>query len=95
MSLWKFPTMTKVKQLKDPHESNKPILYMTVAPDGESIAKLAADENLKFWKWWGKEGGRIKDQISRRQWRSHRELYLAFECHFQQQHGNNTVPQLR
>ena len=58
--------MTEVKQMENPHDEHNPILHMAVSPDGESIATLAADENLKFWKWWGKEGGRLKNARRRR-----------------------------
>jgi len=45
--LWRYPSMTKIVTLGG-HQSR--VLYMTVAPDGESVVTGAADEMLRFWR---------------------------------------------
>ena len=44
--LWRFPSMAKVATLTG-HQHR--VLYMAVAPDGQSIVTGAADETLRFW----------------------------------------------
>mmetsp|Transcript_2792 Transcript_2792/g.5677 ORF Transcript_2792/g.5677 Transcript_2792/m.5677 type:complete len:243 (+) Transcript_2792:827-1555(+) len=46
LSLWKYPTMAKVKDLKG-HTDR--VLHMAVSPDGGSVVSAAADETLRFW----------------------------------------------
>ena len=58
LTLWKYPTMTRIADM--PHAHNARILHMATAPEGDTIATLAADENLKFWKTWSRDGGKIK-----------------------------------
>ena len=47
LCLWKFPSMTRVKQLNG-HTAR--VLHMTVSPDGSTVCSAAADETLRFWK---------------------------------------------
>jgi len=44
--LWKFPTMTKVKELTG-HTAR--VLNMDISPSGTSIVSAGADETLRFW----------------------------------------------
>ena len=46
LCLWKYPTMTKVKELKG-HTAR--VLHMAMSPDGSTIVSAAADETLRFW----------------------------------------------
>lgn len=50
LSLWKFPTMGKVKDLSG-HTSR--VLHMAVSPDGSTVCSAAADESLRFWEVFG------------------------------------------
>jgi cell division cycle protein 20 (cofactor of APC complex) len=48
--LWKYPTMTRIKELKG-HTAR--VLNMELSPDGSSIVSAAADETLRFWNVFG------------------------------------------
>lgn len=48
--LWKYPTMTKVKELTGHTER---VLNMDMSPDGASVVSAAADETLRFWNVFG------------------------------------------
>ena len=53
--LWKYPTMTKVKELTG-HTSR--VLNMEMSPDGSCVVSAAADETLRFWNIFGTPAGR-------------------------------------
>lgn len=53
LSLWKYPTMARVKDLKG-HSSR--VLHMVTSPDGSMVCTGAADETLRFWNVFGVEG---------------------------------------
>lgn len=44
--LWKYPSMTKVKELTG-HTSR--VLHLAASPDGKTVVSGAADETLRFW----------------------------------------------
>ncbi|OUM68237.1 hypothetical protein PIROE2DRAFT_39335, partial [Piromyces sp. E2] len=46
INVWKFPTMDRISNIKA-HDSR--ILYSALSPDGQTVATVASDENLKFW----------------------------------------------
>jgi len=46
INVWKFPTMDCISNIKA-HDSR--ILYSALSPDGQTVATVASDENLKFW----------------------------------------------
>ena len=48
--LWKYPTMTKIKELTGHTER---VLNMDMSPDGASVVSAAADETLRFWNVFG------------------------------------------
>lgn len=48
--VWKYPSMKQTSVLTG-HTSR--VLYMTMSPDGKSIATGAGDETLRFWNLWG------------------------------------------
>ncbi|XP_028937516.1 cell division cycle protein 20 homolog [Ornithorhynchus anatinus] len=45
--IWKYPTMTKVAELKG-HTAR--VLSLTTSPDGATVASAAADETLRLWR---------------------------------------------
>jgi cell division cycle protein 20 (cofactor of APC complex) len=45
--VWKYPTMTKLAELTG-HQAR--VLHMVTSPDGETIATMAGDETLRFWR---------------------------------------------
>lgn len=47
LNIWKFPTMTRVCELKG-HTHR--ILCMSMSPDRSTVASLGADETLRFWE---------------------------------------------
>lgn len=48
--LWKYPSMTKIKELKG-HTSR--VLNMEMNPEGSQVVSAAADETLRFWDVFG------------------------------------------
>lgn len=48
LCVWKYPSLAKIKEIPSAHDSR--ILHMAMSPDGEKIATVASDENLKIWK---------------------------------------------
>ncbi len=50
LCLWKYPTMTKVKELTG-HTAR--ILHMAASPDGSCVVSAGADESLRFWNVFG------------------------------------------
>jgi cell division cycle 20-like protein 1 (cofactor of APC complex) len=44
--LWRYPSMSRMATLTG-HTTR--VLYMTTAPDGESVCTGAGDETLRFW----------------------------------------------
>ena len=48
--LWKYPTMTKIKELTGHTER---VLNMDMSPDGATVVSAAADETLRFWNVFG------------------------------------------
>ena len=49
--VWRFPSMSRLATLTG-HTTR--VLYMTVAPDGESVCTGAGDETIRFWRIFGK-----------------------------------------
>ncbi|PVU90457.1 hypothetical protein BB561_004882 [Smittium simulii] len=47
ISIWNYPSLTKVIDIPA-HDSR--ILHSAISPDHQTIATVACDENLKFWK---------------------------------------------
>lgn len=45
MTLWSYPSLTKVQELQGAHDER--ILGSAVSPDGCTVVTGAADENLK------------------------------------------------
>jgi cell division cycle protein 20 (cofactor of APC complex) len=61
LSLWKYPTMAKVKDLKG-HTAR--VLHMVTSPDGSMCCTGAADETLRFWNIFGSEGKKKSESSS-------------------------------
>jgi cell division cycle 20-like protein 1 (cofactor of APC complex) len=49
--VWRYPSMSRMATLTG-HTTR--VLYMTVAPDGESVCTGAGDETIRFWRIFGK-----------------------------------------
>ena len=50
LCLWKYPTMTKIKELTG-HTAR--VLHLASNADGSLVCSAAADETLRFWKVFG------------------------------------------
>lgn len=48
LSIWTYPTLNKVIDITQAHEFR--VLHSCISPDGTTVATVASDENLKFWK---------------------------------------------
>ena len=60
LCLWKYPTMTKIKELKGHTER---VLHLAQAPDGVTVCSASADETLRFWRIFGQsKKGKSKDR---------------------------------
>jgi len=55
LSLWKYPTMTKVKDLMG-HTAR--VLHLAASPDGSTVVSAGADESLRFWRVFGEARGK-------------------------------------
>lgn len=47
LTIWKYPLMSRVTELTG-HTSR--VLHMTMSPDRQFVASVAADETLRIWK---------------------------------------------
>jgi len=47
--VWKYPAMAKLGEL---HGHTSRVLHLALSPDGTTVASLAGDERLRFWKVW-------------------------------------------
>ena len=63
LNIWKFPTMTKVAELRG-HTHR--VLGMCMSPDHSTVVSLAADETLRFWECFPVDTQKKKkiDQLS-------------------------------
>ncbi|GMM29075.1 ubiquitin-protein transferase activating protein [Martiniozyma asiatica (nom. inval.)] len=50
ISLWSYPTLQKTGVILDAHDCR--ILNSCVGPEGDLVATVSSDENLKFWRIW-------------------------------------------
>ena len=53
LCLWKYPTMTKLKELRG-HSAR--VLHMASSPGGNLVCSAAADETLRFWNIFNSSG---------------------------------------
>ncbi|KAG0288754.1 ubiquitin-protein transferase activating protein [Linnemannia gamsii] len=53
LSVYSYPSMGKVVDIPAAHDSR--VLHSAVSPDGQTVATVASDENLKFWKLFEKQ----------------------------------------
>eukprot|EP00929_Paragymnodinium_shiwhaense_P111843 TRINITY_DN80132_c0_g1_i1.p1 TRINITY_DN80132_c0_g1~~TRINITY_DN80132_c0_g1_i1.p1 ORF type:complete len:471 (+),score=92.60 TRINITY_DN80132_c0_g1_i1:87-1499(+) len=59
--VWKYPSMTKVTTLTG-HTYR--VLYLTISPDGQTIATGAGDETLRFWNVFPSTKSRSSGTVS-------------------------------
>lgn len=50
IGVWAYPSLQRTAVIQNSHESR--ILGSCLSPDGSTLATIAGDENLKFWKIW-------------------------------------------
>jgi len=64
LCVWKYPSLALAKEIPAAHDSR--ILHLAMSPDGERVATVAADENLKIWKVFERakaaKGGKVSDR---------------------------------
>jgi cell division cycle protein 20 (cofactor of APC complex) len=53
LSVYSYPSMSRVVDIPSAHDSR--VLHSAVSPDGQTVATVANDENLKFWKLFEKQ----------------------------------------
>ncbi|KAF9112624.1 ubiquitin-protein transferase activating protein [Mortierella sp. AM989] len=58
ISVYGYPSMNKITDIPA-HDSR--ILHTALSPDGQTVATVASDENLKFWKLFEKKPSSKKD----------------------------------
>ncbi|KAG0251139.1 ubiquitin-protein transferase activating protein [Mortierella polycephala] len=52
LTVYGYPSMNKIADIKA-HDSR--VLHTAISPDGQTVATVASDENLKFWKLFEKQ----------------------------------------
>ena len=57
LSLWKYPSMAKVKDLKG-HTSR--VLHLCTSPNDGTVLSAAGDETLRFWNVFGANKAKVK-----------------------------------
>ncbi|KAG0037192.1 ubiquitin-protein transferase activating protein [Podila clonocystis] len=67
ISVYGYPSLNKIVDIPA-HESR--VLHTALSPDGQSVATVASDENLKFWKLFeprlkNAKGGKLTRTLSR------------------------------
>ncbi|PWN29715.1 WD40 repeat-like protein [Jaminaea rosea] len=56
INLWSHPACSRIAEIKNAHDGR--ILHTALSPDGQILATVGTDENLKFWRvFGGKEEG--------------------------------------
>lgn len=50
ISIYSYPSLQKTGVILEAHQSR--VLTSCLSPDGTTVATVASDENLKFWKIW-------------------------------------------
>ncbi|KAK9462328.1 ubiquitin-protein transferase [Lipomyces oligophaga] len=60
LSIWSYPTLVKNGEIQG-HDTR--ILGSTLSPDGTTLATIASDENLKFWKVFEQIGKKISSSV--------------------------------
>ncbi|TRY70981.1 hypothetical protein TCAL_08248 [Tigriopus californicus] len=60
ISIWKYPTMTKVAELFGHTER---VLHLSMSPDGSTIVSGGADETLRLWKCFQPDPSKKKQEI--------------------------------
>jgi cell division cycle 20-like protein 1 (cofactor of APC complex) len=53
--VWKYPRMEQVVSLTG-HTYR--VLYLSASPDGTTVVTGAGDETLRFWRVFGRKGGK-------------------------------------
>lgn len=61
LCLWKYPTMTKVKELTG-HTAR--VLHLAAGPDGSTVCSAGADETLRFWRVFGETKAKASESGS-------------------------------
>ncbi|KAJ1916580.1 WD repeat-containing protein slp1 [Mycoemilia scoparia] len=47
LAIWSYPSLSKIVDIPA-HDTR--VLHSAISPDGQTVATVASDENLKFWK---------------------------------------------
>ncbi|KAK9454391.1 WD40-repeat-containing domain protein [Dipodascopsis uninucleata] len=61
LSIWSYPTLVKNGEIQG-HDTR--ILGSALSPDGSTLATVASDENLKFWKVFEQIGKKVSSAVS-------------------------------
>ncbi|EDQ87228.1 uncharacterized protein MONBRDRAFT_10098 [Monosiga brevicollis MX1] len=60
LSIWKYPSLAQVTELTDHTER---VLGMAMSPDGQTVASIAADETIRFWKCFAADASNKKQKV--------------------------------
>ncbi|KAK9469253.1 ubiquitin-protein transferase [Lipomyces arxii] len=60
LSIWSYPTLVKNGEIQG-HDTR--ILGSALSPDGSTLATVASDENLKFWKVFEQIGKKVSSAV--------------------------------
>lgn len=71
VSVYSYPTLQKTGAIVEAHDSR--ILKGCLSPDGQTLATLAGDENLKFWKLFDNMG---QKEVEGDSWDKHKIMTI-------------------
>ncbi|KAK9320463.1 WD40-repeat-containing domain protein [Lipomyces orientalis] len=61
LAIWSYPSLVKNGEIQG-HDTR--ILSSALSPDGSTVATVASDENLKFWKVFEQIGKKVSSAVS-------------------------------
>ncbi|PWN45631.1 WD40 repeat-like protein [Ceraceosorus guamensis] len=64
ISVWAHPSLANITTIESPHES-KAVRHSTLSPDGQTLATIGDDDNLKLWTMFETSEEVAKDALKR------------------------------
>ena len=62
LTLWKYPSMTKVAEIGRPENNNGRVFNMAMSPDAQTVVAACGDETLRFFKCFASDNASKKSK---------------------------------